>query len=245
MGRLIYIPAPGGIPYTYTKSLDLDGVNEYVNFGDQSAMDGVGAFSLAVWVKFGATGTGTIFSKVASSGTPAGWQLIKDGANRLRFQLADGTGAINVFTTETFSTGTWYLVGASTDGATAAGTTLYINGSAGTMNTTLDTLSGSVLNTTGVRVGARGDGVYLDGKVFAAGFYSGSLSGANWASIAALSPKDLSAGPGTLIFYPRFGNDPLDDATGGTGVIKDRVGGFDGTPMNTESGDIITDAPTP
>lgn len=247
MGTLLnsYRLASAGIPYTYTKSLNLGGTNQYVDFGDQSAMDGAASFSLAAWVKFDTTGTfEIIFAKTAGGaiGNP-GWQLTKDGADRLRFIISDGSGVLNVFTTDTLSSATWYLVGVSTDGSTAAGTTIYIDGSAGTMNTSSDTLSGSVLNTQPVTIGRRGDGFYMNGKAFSAGFYTGSLTSGNWTSIAALSPKDLSAGPGTLIFYPRFGNDPLDDATGGTGVIKDRVGGFDGTPQNTVAGDIVTDAP--
>ena len=249
MGTLLnsYRFSPAGIAYTYTKSLDLDGVNEYVDFGDQSAMDGASPFSIVAWVKFdnAATGFEVILAKAAalgSTGAP-GWRLARDARDRVRFFMSDGSGVLNVFTTETLSGSTWYLVGVSTDASTAAGTTIYINGSAGTMNTSSDTLSGSVLNTSPVLAGQVGGGSYMNGKLFTAGFYSGSLSAGNHSTINGLSPKDLTAGPGTLIFNPRFGNDPDDDATSGTGVIKDRVGGFDGTPMNTESGDIITDAP--
>ena len=247
MGRLIYIPAPGGIAYTYTKSLDLDGVNEYVNFGDQSVMDGVGAFSIVAWVKFdnAATGFEVILAKAAalvSTGAP-GWRLGRDGSGRVRFFMSDGSGVLNVFTTEPLSGSTWYLVGVSTDASTAAGTTIYINGSAGTMNTAYDTLSGSVLNTSPVLAGQVGGGSYMNGKLFTAGFYSGSLSAGNHSTINGLSPKDLSAGPGTLIFNPRFGNDPDDDATGTTGIVKDRVGGFDGIPVNTLVTDFVADSP--
>ena len=244
MGRLIYIPAPGGIAYTYTKSLDLDGVNEYVNFGDQSVMDGAGAFSIVAWVKFDNIGaTATVISKRDAGGV--GWQFGRDSGNRLRFILEGTGGLVNVFTTNTLAANTWYMISVTTNGINAAGTQIYINGTAATMNTSFNTLSGSVLNNEPVLVGTRGATQFVDGKVFAVGFYTGALTGGNISTINALSPKDLSAGPGTLIFYPRFGNDPDDDATSGTGVIKDRVGGFDGTPMNTESGDIITDAPTP
>ena len=247
MGRLIYIPAPGGIPYTYTKSLDLDGSNEYVDFGDQSAMDGDSPFSLFCVVKFDVSGnTPRILSKNTGGVANSGWAFIKDILDRPRFIIWDSSGnRLNVFCSETLSTGVWYRLGVSTDALNAGSTTIYINGTAGTMNTSFDEkpVAANIPNTQPVRAGAQGAGDYLNGKLFAAGFYSGSLSGANHAAIAALSPLNLEAGPGTLIFYPRFGNDPDDDATSGTGVIKDRVGGFDGTPMNTESGDIVTDAP--
>lgn len=53
----------------------------------------------------------------------------------------------------------------------------------------------------------------------------------------------LSAAAASIIAYYRCGNDPIDDGTGTTGVIMDRVGGYKGTPIATVSGSIVTDAP--
>lgn len=242
MARLIYIPRPSGITYTYTKSLDLGGTNQYVDFGDQSAMDGAAAFSIVAYVKFDNTlTTGVIISKRDGGGI--GWQLSRDSLNRVRFLLEGASGQLNVYTTETLAASTWYTVILTTNASTAAGTQIYINGTAATMNISSNTLAGSVLTTEPVLVGTRGAAQFMDGHVFTVGFYSGALSGAQVTAITALSPKDLTAGPGTLIFNPRFGNDPDDDATGTTGVIKDRIGGFDGTPVNTLVTDFVSDAP--
>ena len=250
MGRLIYIPAPGGIAYTYTKSLDLDGVNEYVTVPHNSALtfDSV-PFSISAWVKRDVSGTANIIcSKRSGAGNNPGLELRIDNGDRVRFIISDGTGgSLNVYSSETIALNTWTLVTVSTDGATAAGTQLYMGATALTMNTALDTLSSSWANTSPMDIGRRGysPDFYWDGKIFALAPYNIALSGAQVSELNSLSPKNFSAAStaGNIVGYWRFGNDPLDDATGGTGVIKDRVGGFDGTPMNTESGDIITDAP--
>ena len=252
MGRLIYIPAPGGIPYTYTKSLDLDGVNEYVTVPHNSALtfDSV-PFSIVAFVKRDVAGTNNIIcSKRSSTGNNPGWELRIDAVERVRSIISDSTGgSLNVYSSETIALNAWTPVILSTNGATAAGTQLYMGATALTMNTTLNTLSSSRANTSPMDIGRRGysPDFYWNGKIFAIAAYNIALNGAQVSEINSLSPKNLLAAStaGNIVGYWRCGNDPLDNATGGTGVIKERVGGFDGTPINTEAGDIITDAPTP
>ena len=46
-----------------------------------------------------------------------------------------------------------------------------------------------------------------------------------------------------LVSWLRMGDDPLDDATSGTGVIKDQLGLNDATPINTSGTNIESDTP--
>jgi len=47
----------------------------------------------------------------------------------------------------------------------------------------------------------------------------------------------------TLSNWWRMGDDPLDDATGGSGTIRDQKGTDHGTPINTDAGDIVANVP--
>lgn len=238
-----------GTGYTYTKSLDLDGADEYVSVPHNATLsfDTV-PFTVTAYVKFDVAGSVMVIAAKRSTATNnPGWEFRRDALNRLRFIIADtGSGTLNVYTTETLSAGVWYSVTVSTDGGTFSGTQIYINGTAATMNLSSSTLSASRANTGSLDLGRRWDGNYLNGKLFRVGLYNVALTAGQVSTIYALSPKNLEADAGTvgnLVAYWRCGNNPLDNATGGTGVIHDDVGGYNGTPINTEAGDIVTDAP--
>lgn len=238
--------------YTTTKSLLLNGTTQYVNIGNIAALDftGAAAFSITAWVKLTALTVGnTIMSKIAgSTGTFNGWIIYTGGSGRLRFLLGGPSGIIFCFCNAGLSTGVWYHVAITYSGSgTAAGVNFYINGTVQAKTVTTDTYSASAANSTPVLIGVRGDNtLWMPGNLFAVTPWSTALSGAN---VTALYnggvPIDarLNAEAASIIAYYRCGNDPIDDATGTTGVIMDRVGGYKGTPIATVSGSIVTDAP--
>ena len=55
-------------------------------------------------------------------------------------------------------------------------------------------------------------------------------------------PKDELARAGAVSQW-RMGDDPLDDATGGTGNVQDQVGTSHGIPYNMEASDCVLDVP--
>ena len=245
---MIFLPAR----YTTTKSLLLNGTTQYVSIGNIAALDFTGAapFSVTGWIKpTSFTAGNMIISKMPGVlASTSGWLFYTDGVGRLRFFIGGPTGSVFVHTTAGLSTGTWYHVAMTYSGSgTAAGVNLYINGVVQAKTTVTDTYSASAANTADVRLGARADGsLFFPGNLFAVTPWSTALSGANITALYnAGVPIDarLSAAAASIIAYYRCGNDPIDDGTGTTGVIMDRVGGYKGTPMATIAGSIVTDAP--
>lgn len=243
---MIFLPAR----YTTTKSLLLNGTTQYVSIGNIAAMGftGTAPFSVTAWIKLTSfTAGNTILSKTAgSAASNYGWNFY--AAGRLRFLIGGPAGSIFVFANASLSAGTWYHVAVTYSGSgLASGVNFYINGTLQAKTTSTDTYSTSAANSAAVRIGSRDDGsLPFGGNLFSVVPWSTALSGAN---ITALYnggvPIDarLSAAAGSIIAYYRCGNDPIDDGTGTTGVIMDRVGGYKGTPIATVAGSIVTDAP--
>lgn len=250
--RWLFFPTPsgGGPTFTYTKSVLFTASNsERLNMGNVAALDFTGSapFSIVIWHKNTAVAgiMGLVTKTGGAASTNAGWGLYVAGAALPRFILSNGSGGtLNVFSATTYTNGVWYCTVLTYSGSGAAsGVKIYRNGTNLTLSTYSDTFTGTAANTAEARIAARGDGVYYDGNVFTVGIYSNELTAANVTAIQALSPKDLNAGPGTLIGLWRCGNDSDDDLTGTTGIVHDRVGGLDATPINTTTGDVVTDAP--
>ena len=248
--RWLFFPKPAGPTFTYNKSVRFTAtLAQRLNMGNVAALDFNGStpFSIVVWHK--QASVPGIMGLVTKTGGPAatfaGWGLYVDGAARPRFILSNGSGGtLNVYSETVYTTGVWYCTAFTYSGSgTATGCIIYRNGVALPRTNTSDTFSGSAANTAEARIAARGDGVYYNGNVFTVGIYSGVLTAGEVATINALSPKNLTAGPGTLIGNWRCGNDSGDDLTGTTGIVYDRVGGLNATPINTNNSDVVIDAP--
>ena len=245
---MTFIPAR----YTTTKSLLLNGTTQYVSIGNIAAMDftGMAPFSVTAWVKQTSfSAASIIISKIAGAiASNSGWLFYTGIAGQLRFVIGGAAGNILISTTTFISTGAWTHVAVTYSGSgLASGVTFYINGVAQATITTTDTYSASAANSAAVRIGARADGsLFFPGNLFSVVPWSTALSGANvTAMYNAGVPIDarLSSAAASIIAYYRCGNDPIDDGTGTTGAIMDRVGGYKGTPIATVSGSIVTDAP--
>lgn len=262
MGFLLnpYRFAPPGIAYTTTKSLDLDG-GDYVNFGNilSTLLNGANAFTIEGYVEIdnldpaGANAT-FFFNKrlnTAGPGVIAYWTVT--GGLYLFIQ---GTGGASDrlwcrTVTGSVTTGSWLHFAITYNGSkNTSGVTFYIGGSAQTRDSDISNgFTTTAANTRDLWVGDRENASgYMDGRIYRVSVWDKVLSGAE-----VVEARDILDANGlnghsaaaNLVWYPRFGNDPLDDATDGTGVIKDRVGGFDGTPVGTVAGNIVTNAPTP
>ncbi len=108
--------------------IDFDGVNDFVDFGDNH--DFTGSFSLEAWVLQQATpaSESTIMSKAdAKSGNRRGYQLIINSSNQpnLTWYDASGTAVINITSPHAISNNKWYHIAATYDGSDAR---LYIDG---------------------------------------------------------------------------------------------------------------------
>ncbi|MBY0369703.1 hypothetical protein K2X33_03390 [bacterium] len=154
-------------PYRAT----FDGSNDYVSFGNASALsfDKTSSFTFETWMRStSTTATIAILGKMGSSPFPGyglymnypstgviGWQLINTYPTNL----------LTVYSTTTVNDGAWHHVALTYDGSsTAAGTKIYIDGTAST-NTFANTLTGATTNSAAFTVGARSGSLNWGGEI--------------------------------------------------------------------------------
>ena len=237
----------GGIPYTNTKSLQLTG-GDYVTLGNVIDYTSGTARSWTGYVYLSSLKVQAFVSK--RDGTGNGFQFYT-AANGAVYLYIQGSGGNLFFRTplSVVGSGAWYHVAVCQSSTwTVAGSKIYVNAVDQTLTTITDAFSGSATNTADMRyAGHKNNSAYdLDGRLHRGVFWSKQLSAAEVSEDMGLKTTTgllAHSAAANIISYHRFGNDPQDDATGGTGVMYDRVGGYNGTPVGTVSGDIITSAP--
>ena len=229
-------------------SMDLDGVNEYIQAPINTAFDLVrtDSMSFECWVKFDSfklidhliakyqIGKGIVFAVFN---------------NKLRFDLQNNssTNRITKYSTgAVITTGVWYHFAVTYDGSeNASGVKMFKNGVQLSDGLTVDTLTGSIINTESVKIGA----------FASAGFYSNALFNfARWWKTE-LTPAEIltqynSGAP--LTNAVRF-SDLILECNSGNGAtwngsefdILDATGITAGyTTVNAEEADKIEDCPT-
>lgn len=238
--------------FSTTKSLALNG-GDYLNLGNVMGTDGTTALTLEGYIKPTTGANMAIWNKRDAVGTGSGVLFYITAAGQLQFFLEGATSAnrLRAQSVATFTSGAWsHFAMCYTGSGTVAGVTIYINGVSSAITNVQDTFSGSAANARDLWIGNRenGTGSFVwTGRMHRISRWTKALSSAEVTE--ALNLKNSagllahSASPTYLEANMRMGNDPMDSAVSGTGVIKDRVGGFDGTPQGTVAGDIVTDAP--
>jgi Concanavalin A-like lectin/glucanases superfamily/Pectate lyase superfamily protein len=193
------------------KGLSFDGTNDYVSVPDDDSLDITDAVTLSCWVKFTQLGTGRqkVVYKGNNTQTSVNYSLGKyEWANKAEFFFMAGGGTTTRLISSTLlSTGHWYHLAATYDGATAR---LYINGvqdASTSVTGTLDT-NGNVL-----QLGRIDGGDYLNGVADEIQVYDEALSGDEIAKLAELAP---------------VGRWNLDEASGATAADSSEAGN-DGT----------------
>ena len=150
-------------------SMDLDGVNEYIEAPINAAfdLDRFAPMSFEVWVKF--VGFDVVDHLISKYQAGKGLAFSVFGGSELRFDLQfnGNTNLITKYSTAAgITTGIWYHLAATYDGSSlASGVKMYKNGVEVAYGLTIDALSSSILNLQTVKIGA----------FPAAGFYSEEL----------------------------------------------------------------------
>lgn len=233
---------------TTTKSFDLDGVDEYLTVGNVLDKTGTSAFSISAWVKTDTLTGGQVIMSKRNGDSTAGYlyYLTASGIARLYIESTGG-GALFCANNSGISTGTWTLVTVTYSGSgSTSGVDFYTNATHGTTTTTTNTFSGTASNSTATKIGSEASRWYYNGKLYDVIMWNKKLSGSEVTELYnSGTPIDANthSASANIQAYWRMGNDEFDDGTGTTGKIIDRAGGFTATPTNTESGDIVTDAP--
>jgi hypothetical protein len=122
-------PTPAPPSFSNTKSLSLDGVDEYVDLGTSSTLEFTNDFSVSVWIKDTASLNRGIFCCGNRSGT-SGWMLYRTSTNKVAFSVYTANNRIATSTTS-INTGDWFnVIGTFEKNGTAnQQVKVYVNGS--------------------------------------------------------------------------------------------------------------------
>tara|TARA_R110000824_G_scaffold116641_4_gene268210 strand:- start:4516 stop:6855 length:2340 start_codon:yes stop_codon:yes gene_type:complete len=199
-----------------TFSLDFDGIDEYVNFGDVSAIDSLSAITISSWIKCSSTGgTNPIFSKYKDDNENI--QLLVNG-NKILFQVENSNDCSADFA---YTSNDWNHIVAVFDGSggtNADKCKIYLNGVSqtltfsGTFPSSVDDLSGY-----DTYIGRRSSGYYI-GNIDEVALWNTALDGnAVKAIYNGGNPTDLKVDNGAydeytdnLQAYWRMGDGTLD-----------------------------------
>jgi len=237
------IIAPQTSAFTNTKSLDFDGVDDFVSMGNvlNMANDGTDAFSVSFWMKRNSFAQEVIVSKQLNSGNYGGFAIyIQGGRLQFYFGQAIPSGAIHGRSTDYVVGTTWKHLIVTYDGSQdITGFKIYINGVSNTVLYQSNNTPTNVANTTNFQLSGRdGTSLKYGGLLDEVGFWLGTELTSVQASAIYNSgtPASLSAYSPTS--WWRNG----DGDTYPT-ITDNGSGGNNGTMTNMLSGDIVTDVP--
>ncbi len=172
-------------------SLSFDGTDDYVSIVNESNFDfeRTNAFSVCSWVNpvNDTDANHTIVAKMQDSSPFTGWELMLYDTNAsdsdgITFSLIN-TWSSNVLRVDAarneIETGTWQHVCATYDGSSStSGVSIYLNGVSKTVNSVLNSLSSSILNSLNLEIGSRQGGRLMKGQIDDVRIYNYALSAA-------------------------------------------------------------------
>ena len=230
--------------FSNTKSLDFDGVDDFVSMGNvlNMANDGTDEFSVSFWIKRNSFSLEMIVSKQLNSGSYNGFGVyINSGKlNFLLGSLISPSSSIQGKSTSNVVGSTWKNITLTYDGSQdISGFNIYINGVSDTVVSVSNNTPTNVANTTNFQLSGRdGTSLKYGGLLDEVGFWLGTELTSVQASAIYNSgtPASLSAYSPTS--WWRNG----DGDTYPT-ITDNGSGGNNGTMTNMVSGDIVTDVP--
>jgi len=194
-----------GSSFSNTKSILLDGVDDYVTMGDvlDTSDTGADAFSISAWYKTSNSGTQMIVTKWSNASPINGYALFLQGSSQMRFFMGSfvGNAYLNVTsnTTSSFTDGNWHHVVLTYDGSRASsGIKIYVDTSLITLNTLRDVAPVGVNNSQEFMIGVRGEASNnafpFDGNIDEVSYFNSELSASDITSIYNSGvPNDISS----------------------------------------------------
>ena len=170
--------APGR---TGTYALNLDGSGDYVNVPSSSDLNITGDVTIAGWVYFRKGGNGSsssaqgIVTKTVGSGaynSPYDFRTGEGTLPALTIVRADASGHEYAYGSQSLSLNTWYHVAVVVNNNSAS---FYVNGNLS--GKSLDNLNSPATgNSNPLLIGARANGLYLDGMIDDVWLFNNALS---------------------------------------------------------------------
>ena len=229
--------------FSNTKSLAFDGVDDYVDCGNDSSLQFSGSFSISLWAKLDGSGSNALISKDSHGGAGNGYHIDFRSGSEVH---AWAYKAVDKLTVTGLTTDTWYnivFVFESTGGANG-NQYLYIDGSEESNNS----ITSFVASTTkDLRIGASEMvvGFETDGNIDEVAIWDVALASTEVTELYTNGPIALNTDTGNytsssdLQAWWRMGDKVTSFPT-----IPDQAGSNDGTATNMDISDIETDVPT-
>ena len=173
----------GGVTFG-NASRAFDGTNDYLTVADGSWIP-TGAQTWACWVKLDTTGTYSFFNH--NGGSPnKSLQILVISGGKFRLQVSEnGTGSVNLDSTTTPTTGTWYHVaGVFNPALSSLARRIYVNG---TLESNANPIYSSLNDTSvDIGIGANSGGDFkLDGNMADCRIYDADIGDSAIADLAA------------------------------------------------------------
>jgi hypothetical protein len=232
--------------FSNTKSVDFDGVDDYVDLGNPSNLnfDADNAFSFSVWFKRPSNAnTMAIVSKQLGSPNYTGLQMWVN-SDKVNFRIRENGSRFHMIksnTTHPINTWVHYVV--TYDGSrtgSGLGLNLYEDGvKLINVQKSGNFATGSCITSVNLGIGSRiaTSDLYFDGNIDELSVFNSELSASNVSTIYnSGTPNDISA-LNPLSWWRMGDNDTFPTLT------DNGSGGNNGTMTNMVSGDIETDTP--
>jgi len=233
--------APPSNPFLNTKSLEFDGVDEYIDFGDNYDFGPATAFSVSMWIKpNNLAAQRALISKSTNDGNVFGWIIYHNASGNIFIQMRS-SGNLRSFTfSDTLTAGVWQLLVFTYAGASN------IDGAKVYIDAVLDggTPGSGALgvwdHTEPLKIARRSNSFHYSGKMNQVAIWDKELSQSEVDDIY------NSGTPDALSNHSSFGNvlswwELNTDANFTT--EQDQVASVDGTLTNMEAADYVSDAP--
>ena len=160
-----------------------DGLDDYIEISDNENFDfeRTDSFSLSGWINipnYGLTTIEGILTKYSNPPATGYYFAIKEGKISFSLQNNGGNNGLLVNTVNTINLQQWYYITTTYDGSSlASGVNIYINGVNVSTSTEFDSLTGTILNPTSLKIGGLvTPSRYLDGKISVATIYNKELT---------------------------------------------------------------------
>ena len=189
----------GTSAFANTKSILLDGTNDFVTMGNASSLDFdiTDAFTISAWIKSDGSGQMTIASKALNTtNRNKGYQFYELDTRLVFFMTANAASSdgLLIRTNNGITDNTWHQVAVTFNGnGLNTGLNLYIDGALQTVARS-GTLTDSIANTSEFNLGARANSeVFFSGNLDEVAVFDSELSASNISTIYNSGlPSDIS-----------------------------------------------------
>lgn len=236
--------------FSNSKSMQGDGVDEYVDFGTNSdfQFEKTSTFSVSGWIKIGTVLAGTsILGNFASESTPRGWRVITgvSGTKVLGLQLSfSSSNQFLVHSTSQYTDGLWHNFVITYNGSElSSGIKIYVDGLEVPVTVFSNNLTSSISTTNSLRAFSTSDSTpsqVFNGNLDELAIWNKVLSNSEVSELYGTGQTtDLNShsAHSNLIHWYRMGDDDLFP------TIPDKKGLNNGTAINMELLDVKEDTP--